>query len=138
VSAVVGYTTGVYDMFHIGHLNVLRAARQMCDRLVVGVTTDDLSEARKGKRPIIPQDERMDIVRSIRYVDEVVPQATMDKMAAWRDVGFNTMFVGDDWKGTVIWNRFEREFALVGVKIAYLPYTGHTSSTALRALLFGA
>jgi glycerol-3-phosphate cytidylyltransferase len=134
---VVGYTTGVFDMFHIGHLNILRNAKSRCDHLIVGVTTDDLSESRKGKRPIIPEDERMEIVRAVRYVDEVVPQATMDKMQAWRDNRFDVMFVGDDWKGTALWEKLEREFALLGVRIEYFPYTPQTSSTALRAKLFG-
>src|SRR4051794_31683116 len=134
---VIGYTTGVYDMFHIGHLNLLRRASERCDRLIVGVTTDDLSESRKGKRPIIPQDERMEIVRSIRYVDQVVEQAHMDKVQAWHDHHFDVMFVGDDWKGTAAWDRLERQFALLGARIEYFPYTAHTSSTALRAALFG-
>ena len=134
---VIGYTTGVFDMFHIGHLNILRRASERCDRLIVGVTTDDLSESRKGKRPIIPQDERMEIVRSIRYVDSVVEQASMDKIQAWHDHHFDVMFVGDDWQGTTAWNQLERQFALVGARIEYFPYTAHTSSTALRAALFG-
>ena len=134
---VVGYTTGVFDMFHIGHLNILRNAKSRCDHLIVGVTTDELSESRKGKRPIIPQDERMEIVRSVRYVDEVVEQSSMDKIQAWRDHPFDVMFVGDDWKGTALWEQLEREFALLGVRIEYFPYTPQTSSTALRAKLFG-
>ncbi|PZS31387.1 MAG: glycerol-3-phosphate cytidylyltransferase [Pseudonocardiales bacterium] len=138
MTEMVGYTTGVYDMFHIGHLNVLRNARQLCDRLVVGVTTDELCEERKGKLPIVPHRERMDIVSSIRYVDEVVPQASMDKMQAWREIGFHRMFVGDDWRGTPSWDRLERDFSLIAVELLYLPYTKHTSSTSLRAVLFGA
>ena len=132
---VVGYTTGVYDMFHIGHLNVLRRAREECDHLVVGVTTDELSLAVKGKTPVVPFEERLEIVRAIRYVDEVVPQVSMDKFEAWEKIGFDAVFVGDDWKGTPKWNALEREFAARGVEVRYFGSTQHTSSTLLRATL---
>ncbi|MBA2387282.1 MAG: adenylyltransferase/cytidyltransferase family protein [Acidimicrobiia bacterium] len=128
----IGYTTGVFDMFHVGHLNVLRRARELCDHLIVGVTTDDLCVARKGKRPVIPFDERSEIVAGIRFADTVVAQSSMDKMAAWTEHRFHLMFVGDDWRGSELWNRYEREFAEVGVELVYLPYTVHTSSTLLR------
>ncbi|WP_346621717.1 adenylyltransferase/cytidyltransferase family protein [Blastococcus montanus] len=131
----VGYTTGVYDMFHIGHLNILRRARMLCDHLVVGVTTDELSLAVKGKTPVIPFEERMEIVRAVQYVDEVVPQTTMDKLAAWEQLRFDAVFVGDDWKGTDKWNALERDFAQRGVRVHYFPYTTQTSSTLLRAAL---
>jgi len=134
---VHGYTAGVFDMFHIGHLNILRRASLHCDLLTVAVTTDELSEARKGKRPIVPYDERAEIVRQVSYVDQVVPQETMDKVAAWKEHRFDVMFVGDDWRGTPSWNRLELEFEPLGVRIHYLPYTAHTSSTSLRARLFG-
>lgn len=129
----IGYTTGVYDLFHIGHLNVLRRARQECDYLIVGVTTDELSFSRKGKKPIIPFPERIDIVGSLKFVDEVVPQENMDKMEAWSKLKFNKMFVGDDWKGK--WNSIEEQFSRIGVEIVYFPYTQHTSSTFLRSVL---
>jgi glycerol-3-phosphate cytidylyltransferase len=135
MSTVVGYTTGVYDMFHIGHLNVLRRARALCDHLVVGVTTDELSLAVKGKTPVIPFDERVEIVRALRWADEVVPQTSMDKLAAWEEHRFDVVFVGDDWKGTDKWNALERDFAQRGVRVHYFPYTAHTSSTLLRATL---
>ncbi|SOE01054.1 adenylyltransferase/cytidyltransferase family protein [Blastococcus haudaquaticus] len=135
MTGVVGYTTGVYDMFHIGHLNVLRRARLACDHLVVGVTTDELSLAAKGKTPVVPFEERMDIVRAIRYVDDVVPQTSMDKLEAWEKIGFDAVFVGDDWKGTDKWNALEAEFAARGVTVRYFAYTQHTSSTLLRAAL---
>jgi glycerol-3-phosphate cytidylyltransferase len=122
-------------MFHVGHLNVLRNARSQCDRLIVGVTTDDFSLSRKGKLPIIPEHERMQIVQSVRYVDEVVAQTSGDKVAAWRENPFDVMFVGDDWKGTPVWDRLEVDFAALGVEIVYLPYTTHTSSTILRRAL---
>lgn len=131
----IGYTTGVYDMFHIGHLNVLKRAKLECDHLIVGVTSDELSMSAKGKKPVIPFNERMDIVEAIKYVDEVVPQTNYDKMEAWNNLKFDLMFVGDDWKGTDKWNQIEKEFAEVGVEIMYFPYTTHTSSTILRKAL---
>ena len=127
----VGYTTGVYDMFHIGHLNILKRAKEQCEYLIVGVTTDELV-AYKNKKSIIPHEERMAIVESIKYVDQVVPQESMDKMAAWEEYKFDVMFVGSDWKGTDKWNEFERQFREVGVDIEYFPYTQGTSSTKLR------
>lgn len=135
VNKVVGYTTGVFDLFHVGHLNILRSAKKQCDYLVVGVTTDELCENEKKKPPVIPFFERIEIVRSIKYVDEVVPQVTIDKLEAWKQLKFEVMFVGDDWKGTNRWNNLEVQFAAIGVKIIYLPYTNNTSSTKLRAAL---
>lgn len=131
----IGYTTGVYDLFHIGHANLLRRARLECDFLIVGVTTDELCIGAKGKAPIIPFTERMSVVESIRYVDMVVPQVNYDKMEAWRNHKFNVMFVGDDWKGTSKWTRLEQEFSSVGVEIVYFPYSQQTSSTRIRAIL---
>jgi glycerol-3-phosphate cytidylyltransferase len=132
---VIGYTTGVFDMFHVGHLRILERARAHCDRLIVGVTTDELSFANKGKSPIIPYAERVEIIEALRCVDEVVPQDSSDKMSAWERWPFERMFVGDDWRGTETWNRLDREFAAVGVEIVYFPYTSHTSSTMLRSAL---
>lgn len=131
----IGYTTGVYDLFHIGHLNILRNAKLECDYLIVGVTTDELSESEKGKKPVIPFAERMAIVSAIKYVDMVVPQTSYDKFEAWNNLKFNIMFVGDDWKGTEKWQALEKEFASRGVKISYFPYTQHTSSTKLRTII---
>lgn len=130
----IGYTTGVFDMFHIGHLNILKNARSQCDYLIVGVTTDELVSYKK-KKAIIPHDERMEIVKAIRYVDKVVPQESMDKMAAWSDHHFDVMFVGSDWQGTDKWNKLEEDFAKVGTDIVYFPYTKGTSSTKLRNVL---
>ena len=132
MNEIVGYTTGVFDMFHIGHLNVLRRASERCDRLVVGVTTDELCVARKGKRPVIPFQERLEIVAGVRYVDQVAAQSSMDKAAAWHQHRFHRMFVGDDWRGSDQWQRYERQFRQLGVELVYLPYTAHTSSTLLR------
>lgn len=131
---VIGYTTGVFDLFHIGHLNILRKAKEQCDYLVVGVTVDELV-AYKGKKAFIPYEERAAIVEAIKYVDKVVPQSSMDKMKAWDKIHFNKIFVGDDWKGTDIWNKWENEFSKVGVEIVYFPYTTQTSSTKLRNAL---
>ncbi len=130
----VGYTTGVYDMFHVGHLNLLKRAKEMCDYLIVGVTTDELTSY-KNKKAVIPFEDRMQIVQAIRYVDEAVPQVNMDKMAAWEKYHFDAMFVGDDWKGTEKWNRLEEDFRKVGVDIVYFEYTKKISSTMLREQL---
>lgn len=121
-------------MFHIGHLNILKKAKENCDYLIVGVTTDELVSY-KNTKAIIPHEERMEIVESIKYVDKVVSQNTMDKMEAWNKYKFDVMFVGSDWKGTEKWNKFEKEFVEVGVDILYFPYTKGTSSTKLRGVL---
>ncbi|OKY25056.1 adenylyltransferase/cytidyltransferase family protein [Thalassotalea sp. PP2-459] len=131
----IGYTTGVFDLFHIGHLNVLKRAKLECDYLIVGVTSDELCLKAKNKQPIIPFPERMEIVENIKFVDEVVPQVNYDKKEAWNNLKFDLMFVGDDWKGTDKWNNIEQEFAEFGVEIIYFPYTSHTSSTKLREVL---
>lgn len=131
----IGYTTGVYDMFHIGHLNVLRRAKEQCDFLIVGVSTDELVQSEKGKTPVIPFKERVAIVQAIRYVDMVVPQPDKNKKAAWEKFHFNKMFVGSDWKGTPQWNEFERQFAPLGVEIVYLPHTDGISSTKLTGII---
>lgn len=131
----IGYTTGVFDLFHIGHLNVIRSAKLECDYLIVGVTTDELSESEKGRRPVIPFVERFEIVENIKYVDNVVPQVNYDKIEAWNNLKFNKIFVGDDWKGTARWNKLEKAFTELGVEICYLPYTKHTSSTKIRKIL---
>ncbi len=131
---VVGYTTGVYDLFHIGHLCLLRNAKAMCDKLIVGVSTDELV-AYKSKKAVIPFAERMEIIRSLRYVDAVIPQETMDKLEAWQRLKFDIMFVGDDWYKTEKWENVEAELVRVGVRIVYFPYTKGTSSTILNDVL---
>lgn len=130
----IGYTTGVFDLFHIGHLNVLQSAKEKCDFLIVGVSTDELV-AYKNTKAIIPFNERIEIVKSISYVDQVVPQENMDKLQAWRKFQFDAMFVGSDWQGTDKWIEYEAQFKAIGVDIVYFPYTKHTSSTELRAAL---
>lgn len=128
----IGYTTGVYDMFHIGHLNLLKRAKEQCDFLIVGVTTDELCFSRKQKYPIIPQDERMAIVAEMRCVDKVVFQDDMNKIVAVKKFGVDVVFVGSDWKGTEAWNRYEKEFEDVGCKVVYLDHTEGISSSILR------
>ena len=132
---VIGYTTGVFDMFHIGHLNIFRKAKEQCDYLIVGVSTDELVQKEKNKMPIIPYDDRLEIIKSIKYVDEVVPQANKNKIDAWKRLRFNKMFVGSDWQGTDAWNNFEKQFKPLGVEIVYLPHTDGISSTFLRDIL---
>lgn len=132
--SIIGYTTGVFDLFHVGHLNILKRAKEQCDYLIVGVTVDELVSY-KGKKAFIPYEERAAIVEAIKYVDKVVPQTSMDKMAAWNELHFHRMFVGDDWKGTETWDHWEKEFATKGVDIVYFPYTTKTSSTELRNAL---
>jgi glycerol-3-phosphate cytidylyltransferase len=131
---IIGYTSGVFDLFHIGHLNLLRNARALCDRLIVGVTSDELVSY-KHKKAIIPFEERLEIVRSIQYVDAVVPQYDMDKFRMWQRLKFDIMFVGDDWFETEKWQELDTQFAQVNVKIIYYPYTRGTSSTLLNEVL---
>lgn len=128
----IGYTTGVFDMFHIGHLNVLKRAKERCDYLIVGVTTDALCFSRKGKTPIIPFNDRCAIIEAIKYVDQVVSQDDMDKLAAVTKYECDAVFVGSDWKGTVAWTEYEKQFATVGCDVVYLQHTDGISSTILR------
>ena len=130
----IGYTTGVYDLFHIGHLNLLKNAKGMCDKLVVGVTVDELV-AYKGKNSMIPFEDRSEIVRSIKYVDAAVPQYDMDKLTACKKLGAEVLFVGDDWYGTEKWQQYEREFNDAGIRIVYFPYTKGISSTKINEAL---
>ncbi|MBO5679291.1 MAG: adenylyltransferase/cytidyltransferase family protein [Bacteroidaceae bacterium] len=131
---VIGYTTGVYDLFHVGHLNLLKNAKGLCDKLIVGVTVDELV-AYKGKRSLIPFEDRIEIVRSIKYVDAAVPQYDMDKLSACKKLGAQVLFVGDDWYDTDKWKTYEKEFEQAGIRIVYFPYTQGTSSTQIRKAL---
>lgn len=131
----IGYTTGVFDMFHIGHLNILKAAKEQCEYLIVGVSTDELVRDYKHKTPIIPFNERVEIVKAIRYVDEVVPQLTMDKMQAWELYHFDAIFHGDDWKGSRMYDEITKNLASVGCEMVFLPHTDGTSSTLLSEVL---
>lgn len=131
----IGYTTGVYDMFHIGHLNLIRRAKEQCEYLIVGVSTDECVESYKHKSPIIPYEQRAAIVAAIKYVDEVVPQTSMDKTEFLKNRHFDVMFHGDEWKGTETYNRYEEEFAKYDAKIEYLTHTDGISSSMLREIL---
>lgn len=128
----IGYTTGVFDMFHVGHLNILRRSKEQCDYLIVGVTTDELCYMRKHKYPVIREADRVSIVEAIRYVDRVVLQKDMDKLLPVKEFGVNAVFVGSDWKGTAAWNQYEKDFSEVGCDVVYLDYTDGISSTILR------
>ena len=131
----IGYTTGVFDMFHIGHLNILKRAKEQCDYLIVGVSTDEVVETYKHKTPIICFEERKAIVEAIRYVDEVVPQTSMNKMEAWEKLHFDVMFHGSDWKGSDMYNKIVEDFKAVGVEVVFLPHTQGVSSTQLAEVL---
>ncbi|GAB3701077.1 adenylyltransferase/cytidyltransferase family protein [Corynebacterium nasicanis] len=133
--SVVGYVPGGFDMLHVGHINILIAARDLCTHLVVGVATDDSLQRMKGRLPVIPCEERKQIVRSLRFVDEVVEDRDQDKRLAWQRRPFDVLFKGDDWKGTDKGARLERELAEVGAEVVYLPYTPTTSSSVLREFL---
>ena len=135
MTRVIGYAPGAYDLFHVGHLNLLRHAAEHCDHLVAGVVSDEMLQLTKGRLPVVPLAERLEIVRSLRIVDEVHAEVVPDKLDTWREVGFDVIFKGDDWRGTEKGDRLERDFAAVGVEVRYFPYTMHTSSTALRRAL---
>ena len=127
----LGYTTGVFDMFHVGHLNILRRAKEHCEKLIVGVSTDELVQAYKHKLPIMPLEDRLEIVSAIRYVDEVVIQSDLDKFKAWEKLRFNAIFHGDDWRGSKLYNDLERKLKLVHVDIIFLPHTDGISTTQI-------
>ena len=131
---IIGYTTGVYDLFHVGHLNLLKNAKGMCDKLIVGVTVDELVQY-KGKNSMIPFEDRIELVRSCNYVDAAVPEYDMDKLTAAKKLGASFLFVGDDWYGTEKWNKYEKEFNEAGIKIIYFPYTKGISSTKITQAL---
>jgi glycerol-3-phosphate cytidylyltransferase len=132
VTRRIGYAAGAFDLFHIGHLNILRHAKSECDYLIAGVVSDEMLELTKGTAPVVPLHERLEIVRSIAYVDEAVAETVPDKLDMWRELRFDVFFKGDDWRGTEKGLRLEREFAAVGVEVVYFPYTMTTSSTQLR------
>lgn len=131
----IGYTQGTYDMFHIGHLNLLRNARQECDYLIVGVNSDELIQSYKSKNAIVPLEERMDIIAALRFVDKVIPCDSLEKLDTCLKYKINKVFIGDDWKGNERWVQTEKELAPYGIEVIYLPYTKNTSSTMLREKL---
>ena len=131
----VGYTSGVYDMFHIGHLNIIKRAKAQCDFLIVGVTTDDLCYSRKSKYPIICENERVEIIEALKDVDKVILQSDMDKLKVVRKYKINAVFVGSDWKGTAAWKQYEEDFEKEDCQVVYLEHTDGISSTILRERL---
>lgn len=138
MNEIVGYTTGVFDMFHIGHLNLIKGAKARCDYLIVGVCTDDLVVSLKNRRPVIPFVERKEIVASIRYVDYVVCQESIDEIGDHDRLRFDMIFKGSDWEGSDKWQRLSQRFASRGVRVEFLPYTKGTSSTILQKYLTSA
>lgn len=132
---IIGYTAGVYDLFHIGHLNLLKNARGLCDKLIVGVTTDDLV-LYKGKKAVIPFEDRIEIIRNIKFVDAAVPQSDMDKIKMCKKIGASILFVGDDWYGTDKWKEYEKECHEAGIQLVYFPYTKGISSTIITETLY--
>lgn len=128
----IGYTTGVFDMFHIGHLNILKRAKAMCDYLIVGVSTDEVVQEYKHKRPVIPFEDRLAIVEAIKYVDKAIPQTTMDKMVAYKELHFDALFHGSDWKDSTMYDEIEKSFSAIGVDVVFLPHTDGISSTLIR------
>ena len=128
----IGYTTGVFDMFHIGHLNILKRAKEMCDYLIVGVSTDEVVQEYKHKSPVIPFEDRLAIVEAIKYVDKAIPQTTMDKMVAYKELHFDALFHGSDWKNSAMYDEIEKTFSAIGVDVVFLPHTDGISSTLIR------
>lgn len=131
----IGYAAGAFDLFHVGHLNILKHAKSQCDYLIAGVVSDEMLTLTKGISPVIPLAERLEIVSHISYVDQARAEVVPDKLDTWREVGFDVFFKGDDWRDTEKGRRLETEFAEVGVEVVYFPYTAHTSSTKLRRIL---
>ena len=131
---ILGYTSGVYDLFHIGHLNLLKNARGLCDKLIVGVSVDELVKY-KNKKAVIPFEDRIEIVRNIKYVDSAIPQYEIDKFKVWEKIKFDVLFVGDDWYESDSWKIMENKFKEVNVRVIYFPYTKGTSSTLINEIL---
>ncbi len=132
---VIGYTTGVFDLFHVGHVRILKKSKSLCDKLIVGVSSDKLVKKYKNKYPVISQKERIEVVKSNKYVDYVVSQNTLNKFISWKKLKYDIMFVGDDWYDTKKWKELDKKFKQVGVRIVYLPYTKGTSSTKINNIL---
>lgn len=128
----IGYTTGVFDLFHVGHLNILRKSKEKCDFLIVGVSTDELTYELKGRFPVIPFSQRMEIIQSIRYVDQVVPETSIDKMEAWERLHYDVLFKGSDAQKRESYRQYERALQKVGADVFYFPYTEGISSTEIK------
>jgi len=131
----IGFTQGTFDMFHIGHLNLLINAKKECDYLIAGINSDELVASYKKKNVVVPFEERIKIVEAIKYVDEVIRVDSLDKKAAWDQRNYDRLFIGSDWKGSDRWNQTEKEMKEFGVEVVYLPYTQETCSTLLREKL---
>tara|TARA_B110000503_G_scaffold105886_1_gene158030 strand:- start:1061 stop:1489 length:429 start_codon:yes stop_codon:yes gene_type:complete len=132
---IIGYTTGVFDLFHVGHVRILKKSKSLCDKLIVGVSSDNLVKKYKNKYPVISQKERMEVVKNNKHVNYVVSQNTLDKFISWKKLKYDIMFVGDDWYDTKKWQELDKKFKKVGVRIIYLPYTKGTSSTIINNIL---
>lgn len=132
---LIGYTTGVFDLFHIGHLKILEKSKEYCDYLIVGVSTDELVREYKNKTPVIPFHERIEIVQAIKYVDKTIPQVSLDKYNAWKELRFDIIFHGDDWKNSKMFNDCEKKLTGKGVKFVYFPYTKGISSSIITEAL---
>jgi len=135
MTKIIGYTTGVFDLFHHGHVNIFKRAKEECDHLIVGVSTDDLVKGYKDRLPLIPHEQRKEVVKACKYVDEVIDQKDMNKFGSWEVIKFDKMFVGDDWKGTEKWNKIEKQLKRVGAKVVYIPYTEGVSSTKIKEII---
>lgn len=131
----IGYTTGVFDLFHVGHLNIIRRSKELCDYLIVGVSTDPLVYRYKGYYPVIPYEERLEIVSALKYVDRVVPQEDLDKFSAWEKFHYHVLFHGDDWKDSQLYAGAKKRLEAVGVEVIFFPHTEGISSTRIRSIL---
>ena len=131
----LGYTQGVYDMFHIGHLNLIKKAASQCDRLLVGINSDTLVESYKHKKPVVAQNDRLEIIKSLKFVDDAFVVNTLDKVSLWKDYHFDVIFIGDDWKGNPRWEQTCIDLKPYGVDVVFLPYTKNISSSLLRPML---
>lgn len=131
----IGYTTGTFDLFHVGHLNIIREAKKQCDKLIVGVHSDEWVYHLKKKFPVINFEDRKTILEAIKYVDLVIKNETLDKISVWKEYGFDVVFSGDDYKGSELWKGFEEEYRKVGVDVVYIPYTKSISSSKIKEKL---
>ena len=132
---IIGYTTGVFDLFHVGHVRILKKAKSLCDKLIVGVSTNGLVKKYKNKKPIIPYNERVEIIKNIKFVDLVISQNSLNKIQSYKKLKYDVIFVGDDWYASKKWRILDKKFKELGVKIIYLPYTKKTSSTKINNIL---
>ena len=131
-----GYTTGVFDLFHIGHLKILQKAKKLSKKLIVGVSSDEVVYSYKGRYPIIPFEERLEIVSSIDFVDEAIVQNTMNKIDAWEKVKYDALFHGDDWKGSEMYEEIKKKLVPKGVDLVFFEHTPHTSTSALKKKIY--